>query len=122
MVTSLRGRGTSAGDLGSVSGRILIIDGVDDVLKLLEDESAAHLGAIALVADAGATFLAPVFADLAGLVCRGGSTGSHLAIVSRDFGTPALFSVVFEGREPVDGDRVTVDSGAGLVVGMGDEV
>ena len=114
-MTDLFGRGIPADNVGTVCGPILRVHGVDDVLALLEDEQSSFAGSIALVADAGATFLAPIFSEFAGLICLNGSPGSHLAIVSRDFGTPALFSVTFEGREPSTGDRVTVDTESGSV-------
>lgn len=117
MVTPLLGRGTPAARIGTVSGRLLRIQGVDDVLDLLEDEDASCAGSIALVVDAGATFLAPIFAELAGLICLNGSTGSHLAIVSRDFGTPALFSATIDGPEPETGDIVTIDTDSGAIYG-----
>lgn len=111
------GAGIPAANMGAISGPVLQVNGVDDVLDLLEVEDSAFAGAIALVTDAGATFLAPIFSELAGLICLNGATGSHLAIVSRDFGKPALLSVEFEGAMPVTGEIVTIDTESGSVYG-----
>jgi pyruvate, water dikinase len=121
VVTHLSGRGIPADNVGEVSGRVLRVEGVDHVLALLDDDSRSYAGSIAVVADAGATFLAPIFSELAGLVCLTGSAASHLAIVSRDFGTPALFSVSFKSREPTTGDMVTIDTESGSVSGSVDD-
>lgn len=114
-MTHLLGRGTPADKVGAVTGPVLRVDGIEDVLTLLEDDPASFAGSIVFVKDAGATFLAPIFSEFAGVICLNGSPGSHLAIVSRDFGTPALFSVAFEGREPLTGDKVTIDTDSGSV-------
>lgn len=87
-----------------------------DVLALLDDGAD---GLIALVDDAGATFLSPIHRDLAGIICLSGSAGSHLAIVSREFRTPALMSVVFDGELPADGTIVEIDTDAGTVDAIG---
>ncbi len=83
-----------------------------DVLALLDDGAG---GLIAVVDDAGATFLSPIHRDLAGILCLSGSAGSHLAIVSREFRTPALMSVVFDDDVPQDGVVVEIDTDAGTV-------
>lgn len=112
---NILGKGLPAGDAGKAVGPVLRIDGVDDVVALLDDSSAVE-GAIAVIADAGATFLAPIFGELAGLICLNGTPGSHLAIVSRDFGTPALLSVEFVQEMPPDGTLVCVDTSSGEVL------
>ena len=67
-----------------------------------------------VVRDAGATFLGPVQADLAGLVCLSGDLGSHLAIVSRELGTPALVGVqITEGHALREGTLVELDLQSG---------
>ena len=69
---------------------------------------------MAVVRDAGATFLGPVQADLAGLVCLSGDLGSHLAIVSRGSGTPALVGVqIAEGQTLREGMLVELDLQSG---------
>src|SRR5437016_5721997 len=109
--------GEEAG-LGPRRGRSNVEEGTvlgntpDDVLRLLDDGA---VGIVAVVPDAGASFLAPIQEDLAALVCLTGNTESHLAIVSRDFGTPALMAFAFDGAEPEEGREVEVDTDAGTL-------
>lgn len=98
--------GTPAFPAERVQGRWRSLQGVDDVLALLETGAA---GIVAGVADAGATFLAPILEDLAGVVCTAGTPRSHVAIVSRDFGVPALMGARFTAAPPVDGTLVELD-------------
>lgn len=65
-----------------------------DVLDLM-DEGAG--GVIAVVADAGATFLAPVFEDLTAVVCLSGTPLSHIGIVSREYQIPCVMGVSLDG-------------------------
>lgn len=101
------GRGTKVFDSAPVRGRWKAMESADDVLDLM-DTSAE--GVIALVRDAGATFLAPIFHELAGIVCTGGTPRSHIGIVSREFQVPCVMGLVFGADgEPADGDGVEID-------------
>lgn len=73
-------------------------------------------GVVAVVADAGAPFLAPIFEDLTAVVCLSGTPLSHIGIVSREYEVPCVMGTTLE-TEPQTGDEVEVDcSGAeGLV-------
>jgi phosphohistidine swiveling domain-containing protein len=106
------GVGLAVADGLVVSGRLISLNEPSDVLALLDDPGGQDL--IAVVRDAGATFLGPVHADLVGLVCLSGNLGSHLAIVSRELGTPALVGFeVHPGRELHSGMSVELDPGSG---------
>jgi len=108
------GRGAKVFDHGPVRGTLRVLDGPDDVLALM-DTSAE--GVIVLVRDAGATFLAPIYHELAGVVCTSGTPRSHIGIVSREFQVPCVMGTVFDGDEPADGATVELDcSGDGGVV------
>jgi signal transduction protein with GAF and PtsI domain len=73
-------------------------------------------GVVACVADAGATFLAPIFDELTAVVCLSGTPLSHIGIVSREYQVPCVMGAVL-AAEPDDGDAVEVDcSGAQGVV------
>jgi signal transduction protein with GAF and PtsI domain len=110
------GRGQKVFEAAPFTGELRILEGVGDVLDLL-DRGAD--GAIALVRDAGATFLAPLYHDLAGVLCTAGTLRSHIGIVTREFQVPCIMAVEFV-QEPVDGARVEVDcSGAEGVVRAG---
>ena len=65
-------------------------------------------GVVACVADAGATFLAPIFDELAAVVCLSGTPRSHIGIVSREYQVPASWARRLDA-EPADGDGVEVD-------------
>jgi signal transduction protein with GAF and PtsI domain len=107
------GRGTKVFDAAPVRGPWRPLDSPEDVLALMDDETE---GVVAVVADAGATFLAPVFEDLAAVVCRSGTPLSHIGIVSREYEVPCVMSTAFD-EEPSAGDVVEVDcSGAEGVV------
>ncbi len=99
-------RGTKVFDASPVRGAWRMLRSPDDVLTLM-DTSAE--GVVACVADAGATFLAPIFDELTAVVCLSGTPQSHIGIVSREYQVPCVMGAVFDGDEPADGDAVEVD-------------
>jgi phosphoenolpyruvate-protein kinase (PTS system EI component) len=110
------GRGTKVFDAAPVTGTLRAMEGPDDVLALMDTGAD---GVIALVRDAGATFLAPLYHELTGIVCTSGTPRSHIGIVSREFQVPCAMAVGFAHGEPADGATVELDcSGdAGVVRG-----
>ena len=78
----------------------------EDVLELMDTGAE---GIIALVRDAGATFLAPIYHELAGVVCTSGTPRSHIGIVSREFQVPCIMGCRFLEAEPADGAAVELD-------------
>jgi signal transduction protein with GAF and PtsI domain len=98
--------GTKVFDAAPVRGTWRVLRSPDDVLELM-DSSAD--GIVACVADAGATFLAPIFDELTAVVCLSGTPQSHIGIVSREYQVPCVMSAAFAGAEPADGDPVEVD-------------
>lgn len=99
------GTGTRVFEAGPVRGRWRKLTSPEDVLELM-DTSAE--GVVACVADAGATFLAPIFDELAAVVCLSGTPLSHIGIVSREYQVPCVMAAVLTA-EPADGDAVEVD-------------
>jgi phosphohistidine swiveling domain-containing protein len=99
------GSGSSVFVVGPVSGRWRWMRSPDDVLELMD--SGAD-GVVAYVEDAGATFLAPIFDELAAIVCPSGTLRSHIGIVSREFGVPCVMGCVLDALAD-DGTEVTVD-------------
>lgn len=90
------------------------MEGPDDVLALMD--SGAE-GVVALVRDAGATFLAPIYHELTGIICTSGTVRSHIGIVSREFQVPCVMACTFTAAEPGAGSEVELDcSGADAVV------
>src|SRR3954454_1679748 len=108
------GSGTRVFEATPVRGRWRRLSSPDDVLTLM-DTSAE--GIVACVADAGATFLAPIFDELTAVVCLSGTPQSHIGIVSREYQVPCVMGAEIVGSEPADGDVVEVDcSGATGIV------
>lgn len=99
------GTGTNVFEAAPVRGQWRRLSSPDDVIALLDDSAA---GVVACVADAGATFLAPIFDDLAAVVCLSGTPMSHIGIVSREYRVPCLMGVTL-AVEPDDGAIVEVD-------------
>ena len=108
------GRGAKVFDHAPVQGRFLAVEGPDDVLALMDTGAE---GVIALVRDAGATFLAPIYHELTGIICTSGTVRSHIGIVSREFQVPCAMACELPGGEPASGATVELDcSGAEAVV------
>jgi signal transduction protein with GAF and PtsI domain len=90
------------------------MEGPDDVLGLMDTGAE---GVVALVRDAGATFLAPIYHELTAIICTSGTVRSHIGIVSREFQVPCVMACTFAGDEPASGADVELDcSGAEAVV------
>ena len=100
------GRGQKVFDHGPVRGTLRVMSGPDDVLGLLDTGAD---GVIALVRDAGATFLAPLYHELTGIVCTSGTVRSHIGIVSREFQVPCVMACAFHDGEPADGTTIELD-------------
>src|SRR5438105_15655371 len=100
------GRGEKVFDHPAVHGVLRHLNAPDDVLALLDDGGD---GVVALVRDAGATFLAPLYHELTAVVCTSGTRRSHIGIVSREFQLPCVMRASFAGAEPADGSVVEVD-------------
>lgn len=92
-------------DAPPIRGRLAVIDGPEQVLELL-DRGAE--GVIALVRDAGATFLAPLLHDLAGVICTGGTLRSHIGLVTREFRVPCVMGATLH-ETPADGAEIELD-------------
>src|SRR5438067_5495830 len=99
------GRGEKVFDHVPVQGTLRHLDSPDEVLALLDDGAE---GVVALVRDAGATFLAPLYHELTAVVCTSGTLRSHIGIVSREFHVPCVMGTSFTD-EPADGAAVEVD-------------
>jgi len=100
------GDGTKVFDAASVQGRFQPIESPDDVLALMDTGAE---GVVALVRDAGATFLAPIYHELTAVICTSGTPRSHIGIVSREFQVPCVMACVFSDGEPSNGAVVEVD-------------
>ena len=108
------GRGAKVFDHAAVRGVFTPMEGPDDVLVLMD--SGAE-GVVALVRDAGATFLAPIYHELTAIICTSGTVRSHIGIVSREFQVPCVMACAFVDGEPAGCTEVELDcSGEDAVV------
>ena len=98
--------GAKVFDAAPVTGRFTPVETPDDVIDLMDNGAE---GVIALVRDAGATFLAPIYHELTGVVCTGGTPRSHIGIVSREFQIPCIMGAQFDGDPPPPGATVELD-------------
>lgn len=83
------GEGLSCSTKKEITGELVYIKTIEDVINLF-DKAA---GKICIVEDAGITTLSPILSELTGTVCTTGGPGSHLAIVSREFGLPCIMGL-----------------------------
>lgn len=83
------GKGVPAYPFGRADGVLRNFRSPDDVIDAMDSDSDLET-TIALVDSGGTTFLSPLLARLAGVVCRTGTLRSHLAIVSREFELPCV--------------------------------
>ena len=100
------GRGAKVFDHDPVSGTWRAMESPDDVLELM---GSGAEGVVALVRDAGATFLAPIYHELTAVVCTSGTPRSHIGIVSREYEVPCVMATEFADGVPADGTEVEVD-------------
>jgi signal transduction protein with GAF and PtsI domain len=94
----------------SAEGELRYITTMKEVIQLLKEGAN---GKIVLVNDGGTTFLAPILAKLAGVVCITGALGSHLAIVTREFEIPALMGTKIENPEELHRKFVKIEPDQG---------
>jgi len=93
---------------GIITGTVRILDTIADIPKV-------RAGDILVVSrtDPGWT---PVFSKIGGLITESGGVLSHGAVVSREFGIPAVTNIRNACREFKTGQRVTIDGNKGVVV------
>jgi hypothetical protein len=67
----------------------------DKVLQYLTEGVPSET--IAIVDDSGGTLTAPILEQFKGVLCAGGTTRSHLAILTREYNIPCLMNVNLNG-------------------------
>jgi hypothetical protein len=75
------------------------------VLKYLEE--GVPPDTIAIIDDSGGTLTAPILEQFKGVICAGGSTRSHLGILTREYGVPCLMNAKISGIKL--GDTVEIE-------------
>lgn len=78
---------------------------IDKVLECLSNGVAAET--VAIVDDSGGTLTAPILEQFHGVICAGGTTRSHLAILTREYNIPCLMNARLSGVK--DGDRLEIE-------------
>jgi signal transduction protein with GAF and PtsI domain len=99
------GRGVATWSGEPLEGTVREVTTPADVLDLMSEMPA---DVIVLMHTAGATTLSPLFGDIYGIVCTTGSEGSHVAILSRDFGIPCIVGASLEDPN-LNGSRIRMD-------------
>lgn len=92
-----------------VEGTIVFVRKVAEVDRLMRE--GVPPGSIGLIDDAGGTMTAPILPEFEAVLCRAGTVRSHLAIISREYGVPALMGVQLR-HELETGARVKVQYSA----------
>lgn len=87
-------------------GRALYVRTTDKVFECLTEGVPG--GTIAIVDDSGGTLTAPVLEKFHGVLCAGGTTRSHLAILTREYNIPCFMNVRLSGIK--DGDRIEMQT------------
>jgi phosphohistidine swiveling domain-containing protein len=77
----------------------------DQVLKYLNE--GVPPDTIAIIDDSGGTLTAPILEQFKGVICAGGSTRSHLGILTREYGVPCLMNAKISGIR--QGDTVEIE-------------
>jgi pyruvate,water dikinase len=92
---------------GRASGPVRIVAGPADFGRFQPGE--------VLVARATAPAWTPLFARAVAVVTDGGTLAAHASLVAREYGIPAVVATGDATRRLSNGQRVTVDGGAGTV-------
>ncbi len=92
----------------NVTGTARYVRTLDKVLEYLTD--GVPPGTVAIVDDSGGTLTAPVLEKFKAVLCAGGTTRSHLAILTREYGIPCLMNARLSGIK--DGDKLEVEAAA----------
>jgi hypothetical protein len=88
-----------------VEGIARFVSTVETVMEMLTEGVPPKT--IAVIDDSGGTLTAPILGDFAGVLCMGGTTRSHLGILTREYGVPCLMAVELDGLR--EGDPVVIE-------------
>ena len=113
----LKGSDIAAGDVTELKGFASssgVAEGPARVLKLVEDLVTLKPGEIMVVPSTNPSW-APVFTKVKAAVTDIGGLTSHAAIVSREYGLPAVTGTGIATTVIKTGDILRVDGGTGIV-------
>jgi pyruvate,water dikinase len=106
--------GASNGELRGFAASPGVAEGLARVITSPDQLDKVRSGEI-LVCPITAPSWAPVFSRIQGAVSDIGGIMSHAAIVSREYGLPAVVGTGFGTKRIQDGQRVRVDGNSGVV-------
>ncbi|GAA4387374.1 PEP-utilizing enzyme [Tsukamurella soli] len=95
-----------------VEGTVVEISTTEDVLPLFDD---CPSDLIVLLHTSGGTILSPLFSDIKGVISTVGGKGSHVAILSREFGIPCVMGTELSG-EGLHGRHVRIETDGSVQV------
>jgi pyruvate,water dikinase len=100
-----------AASQGVVEGTARVVKSVDEIARLRQGDI--------LVCQITNPTWAPVFQKIGAAVSDIGGSMSHMAIVAREYGLPAVVGTGTATRKIKDGQRIRVDGGRGVVTILG---
>jgi len=109
-----RREGEVAGEVSGIGGSPGIVEGVARVV-LREDQFDEVRAGDILVCQMTNPAWVVLFTKIVGLVTDAGGTASHPAVLSREFGIPAVVGTSVATQQIGTGDRVRVNGGTGVV-------
>jgi phosphohistidine swiveling domain-containing protein len=112
-----RGQGrppAAEGRIEGIAGSPGTIEGIARVVQTVDEFDEVQEGDI-LVCQMTNPAWVVLFTKIAGLVTDTGGTTSHPAVLSREFGIPAVIGTSVATRKISTGDRIRVDGSAGVV-------
>jgi pyruvate,water dikinase len=108
------GRGDGDGQLRGFAASPGVVEGPARVITAVDQLGEVQSGEI-LVCPITAPSWAPVFVKIKGAVSDIGGIMSHAAIVSREYGLPAVVGTGFGTKQIQTGQRIRVDGNTGVV-------
>ena len=100
------GQGDNVVDFpANVIGTARYYRSIQDVMKGLTDGVPDNT--IGIIDDSGGTLTAPILEHFKGVICAGGTTRSHLGILTREYGIPCLMNAQISGI--CDGDSIEIE-------------
>jgi phosphohistidine swiveling domain-containing protein len=81
------GKGRAIGVNEPVSGICRFVADINTVMRLAQEDVSEY---ILIVPTASATGIAPILAEVRGVICSSGGETSHLALVCKEFGVPCV--------------------------------
>ena len=108
------GSDASSNELRGFAASNGVVEGPARVIKSVEEISRLRQGDILVCQITNPTW-APLFQKICGAVSDIGGSMSHMAIVAREFGLPAVVGTGSATSRIKDGQRIRVDGGRGVV-------